>query len=366
MPERTRAALRDRFEDNLLAGIRIYSDDRAQRQADLLGARAFSCGEEIWLGRGESAGDVELMAHEAAHVLQTRIDGGPPVLARQEVPPSLKTKVDLSTMSDDQLHKRYDLIVSTLAQLKPATGTGAPDAGAGANPDAGVRDAGAGDGGTAKSGDGDIDALRAEAGRIGVELTARALKSKRTFSPAAIQAAQAYFVANAAKGDSADSCILTLNKGLKLFTGEPKLPTDMDTIEKSLAKVSKAGHAGAARVIGFVDAKGRVTKDSIEPAAIDGSVWDAVIELSGGDFGYSVFAMSLLDGNHSVTLTLDNNDPSAPKIFWSDQWSSKHGWLQYGKTDLDAEVLRLVKAWWGEKDDKHKPNLVVRLWRIRG
>src|SRR6185312_8422190 len=199
MSERTRAALRDRFEDNLLAGIRIYSDDRAQRQADLLGARAFSCGEEIWLGRGESAGDVELMAHEAAHVLQTRIDGGPPVLARQEVPPSLKTKVDLSTMSDDQLHKRYDLIVSTLAQLKPATGTGAPDAGAGANPDAGVRDAGAGDGGTAKSGDGDIDALRAEAGRIGVELTARALKSKRTFSPAAIQAAQAYFVANAAK-----------------------------------------------------------------------------------------------------------------------------------------------------------------------
>ncbi|HLO02242.1 MAG TPA: DUF4157 domain-containing protein, partial [Symbiobacteriaceae bacterium] len=44
-----------------------------------LGARAFAHGSEIWLGAGESANDVGLMAHETAHVVQQ--SGGSPAPA---------------------------------------------------------------------------------------------------------------------------------------------------------------------------------------------------------------------------------------------------------------------------------------------
>ncbi|HEU4451751.1 MAG TPA: DUF4157 domain-containing protein [Longimicrobium sp.] len=53
-----------------LGAVRVHDDDAARGAAGRLGARAFTHGSRIWLGAGESAGDVGLMAHEAAHVAQ--------------------------------------------------------------------------------------------------------------------------------------------------------------------------------------------------------------------------------------------------------------------------------------------------------
>ena len=67
------AALRARLEAGLeanLGSVRVHQSGRAQRAAADLDARAFTVGDDIWLGRGESASDVALMAHEAAHVVQ--------------------------------------------------------------------------------------------------------------------------------------------------------------------------------------------------------------------------------------------------------------------------------------------------------
>ena len=85
--------------------------------------------------------------------------------------------------------------------------------------------------------------------------------------------------------------------------------------------------------------------------------------LAGGDPGCRVFTMSFLDGNHSVTL--DANNPSAPHMYWSDQWETKGGWKEYTPSGLDAEVSRRPQDWWDEQEEGKKFNTVVRVWRVR-
>jgi hypothetical protein len=53
-----------------LSGVRVHSGARAGQAAASLGARAFTHRQHIFLGRQESSSDVQLMAHEATHVVQ--------------------------------------------------------------------------------------------------------------------------------------------------------------------------------------------------------------------------------------------------------------------------------------------------------
>jgi hypothetical protein len=54
--------------------VRVHDTYRDQADAESLGARAFTYGKNIWLGRGESVSDSRLIAHELTHVVQQ--DGG--------------------------------------------------------------------------------------------------------------------------------------------------------------------------------------------------------------------------------------------------------------------------------------------------
>ncbi|HEU0301106.1 MAG TPA: DUF4157 domain-containing protein, partial [Longimicrobium sp.] len=69
LPPTVRATLESRLGRDL-GGVRIHDDAGANRSAARLHARAFTHGADIWLGAGESAHDVRLMAHEATHVVQ--------------------------------------------------------------------------------------------------------------------------------------------------------------------------------------------------------------------------------------------------------------------------------------------------------
>jgi Domain of unknown function (DUF4157) len=69
LPASTRGSLETRMGVDL-GGVRVHDGPDAQRSAAQLNARAFTHGRHIWIGRGESAGDVRLMAHEVTHVLQ--------------------------------------------------------------------------------------------------------------------------------------------------------------------------------------------------------------------------------------------------------------------------------------------------------
>lgn len=66
-------ATRQRLEAGLgvdLEAVRVHADSRANAAARALQARAFTHGNRIWLGQGETQDDMHLMAHEATHVVQ--------------------------------------------------------------------------------------------------------------------------------------------------------------------------------------------------------------------------------------------------------------------------------------------------------
>jgi Domain of unknown function (DUF4157) len=54
--------------------VRLHDTDADRTAAARIGARAFTHGAGIWLGPGESASDVALMAHELTHVVQQTRD----------------------------------------------------------------------------------------------------------------------------------------------------------------------------------------------------------------------------------------------------------------------------------------------------
>jgi hypothetical protein len=52
------------------SGVRVHRDPLAQQATAAIGARAFAYGSDVFLGAGESGGDLGLMAHELTHVAQ--------------------------------------------------------------------------------------------------------------------------------------------------------------------------------------------------------------------------------------------------------------------------------------------------------
>jgi Domain of unknown function (DUF4157) len=53
-----------------LSGVRVHGDPLSREATAAMGARAFAYGGDVFLGPGESGGDLGLMAHELTHVVQ--------------------------------------------------------------------------------------------------------------------------------------------------------------------------------------------------------------------------------------------------------------------------------------------------------
>ena len=65
--------VRNRLETSMGAdfgGVRVHDDSSAHQSNVALKSRAFTHGQDIWLGQGESQTDLHLMAHETTHVIQ--------------------------------------------------------------------------------------------------------------------------------------------------------------------------------------------------------------------------------------------------------------------------------------------------------
>lgn len=207
-----------------------------------------------------------------------------------------------------------------------------------------------------------------EASRAGTELARRAaLTAGRTFSDADVAAARRSFEDNAAKpkGGGRQECIVILNSVLRDIWKDPAQQHTNETIEQAMALFQAGGRAGAAKEIWFSRANGRITRGGARPEGIQSSLWQAAVAATGGDPGWSVFGLSLMDGFHALTLTVDNGDPSAPKVFLSDQvpgWTS--GWKEYGDAALTAHVLEMVQGWWDGQAEGSKHTTVIRLWRL--
>lgn len=70
-----------------MSSVRVHRDDTAHTASRALHARAFTHGNNIWLGSGESPTDLRLMAHEATHVVQQ----GAADRSRQSLHPTART-----------------------------------------------------------------------------------------------------------------------------------------------------------------------------------------------------------------------------------------------------------------------------------
>jgi hypothetical protein len=326
-----------------LSRVRVHDDPAAALSARTVNANAYTVGTDVVFDRGRYAPATpegrRLLSHELAHVVHQQEGAPARGVLRQVRRPEWELPMPLAAMSDQQLQDRYDAIVAYFLAAKQST---------------------VGD-----------DKVEKEAGQIGAILASRA---GRTFDAADIARMRAFFEANA-KAPKPKSCIATLNEGVKLVLSKPKQKT-RGSVDETAGELQATGRAGAVREVGFFDARGRRTTGTLSPVRLRESVWDAVIAQAGGDPGWSVFVMSLMDGYHSVTLSLDNTDPAKPKIFWSDQWSTKGGFKEYTKATLDAEIEHLTHAWWeeeaagtGESALKTgraiRMNTVVRLYRLR-
>ena len=320
-----------------LSHIRIHADPRANGSASAIAANAYTVGPHIVFAPGQySPGSDQgkaLLAHELAHTFQ---QGSHSHVRRQPapvVPDELQTCAIMDTMTDAELQNRFDWIGDVLGQFTTSTAQ--------------------------------TDMLFEEQERIGVELSRRrALAAGRTFSEDAITRTRTYFQRNA-KAKPQDSCIVALNNAAKLLYDDPKMKTTPHSIEKTMELFEAASRSGQANELWFLDSRGRRNTGSQRPGALQNSVWDALIALAAGDAGWSVFTMSVMDGNHSVTLTLDNTNPSSPRVYWSDQWSTKGGWKSYDRSTLDQEVLHLVQSWWDGQEAGREFTTVVRLWRLK-
>jgi hypothetical protein len=180
-----------------------------------------------------------------------------------------------------------------------------------------------------------------------------------TFTPEQIARTRAFWEQNASSSDHMD-CITTLNHAIHVLYDDPNLQLG-SRIDRTMTALRGYGLASAPRMIEFNDERGKLTYGVTAPATLRESVWDTAIALTGGARGWSVFGMSLMDGYHSVALTVDTTDPAHPTIYWCDQWSSNGGFRAHTKESLDAEVTRLTTAWW---DSEKKFRTRCTLWRL--
>lgn len=175
-----------------------------------------------------------------------------------------------------------------------------------------------------------------------------------------VERAKAFFMKNAAAADHMD-CITTLNHAVRTCYLEDPFLELGSQIDRTFAALTAKGFATAPRVIEFFDERGRPTVGVTAPYTLRESAFDALVSMAGGVRGWHVFGLSIMDGYHSVTLNLDLRDPSAPRVHWSDQWSSKGGWKEYDKAGLDEALTNHTRSWWS---DTKKPRSRATLWRL--
>ena len=200
--------------------------------------------------------------------------------------------------------------------------------------------------------------------KVGVELAKRQLTKRKTFAAEKVEEMKEFFVNNAlAEENKRLGCIDTLNKGLRILYGNRRMKVGSE-IQTTMQKMKTAGKVIKRVAIEFLDANGRVTKGVKRPEELKDSVWGKIMELTGEEYGWSVFGLSLMDGYHSIALSIDNTIPVHPHLYWSDQWQSHAGWWQYD-TALDKKITSLTQTWWERLPANRKHRTRVTIWRLR-
>lgn len=116
LPASTRSFMESRFGQDF-SHVRVHTDQRASKSAAAIHARAYTVGNSIVFGRGESpSSDTRLLAHELTHVIQQTSGNAPGIVSRSPDPTDL-SKIDGSIIS--KLRKVADDWMSGAKNLDP-------------------------------------------------------------------------------------------------------------------------------------------------------------------------------------------------------------------------------------------------------
>lgn len=381
----TRAFMEPRFGQDF-SHVRVHTGSRAAESASAVQAKAYTVGQDVVFGAGEYAPGTEtgkkLLGHELAHTVQQG-HSRKPGLQRQPRPPApdkppkdkpvvpanLLTSPDLSKMSRADLIKRYDELNKWYAVK-------------GLSQDENKK-------------------LKAGIGDVGGELARRAREGGRTFAVEDVQKMKKYFTDTVKKRqevtdkegeDAAEKkfqCINVLRKGMTELFGDDKglTMTTHNTMEETMGQLQKEGRAGSEHVIKFVSKTNRPigAGSGARPERPETSIWDYLMSEVKGDIGESVFGLSLMDGWHSVTLTVDNRNPKNPVVRFTDHtlhhddgWEAMqrddtrkisetdgYPFVKGSRRSLDEYITYFVQVNWDSQPENKKSTSWIRLWRLK-
>jgi len=184
--------------------------------------------------------------------------------------------------------------------------------------------------------------------------------------------------AAAAHGGNRCSCIVMLNVALgellQLKQKEVRARGTSDrrvkmaaltteTIEKAMAQLERSGFAAAPIVMNFFDKRGK-TAGTLKPVKLKASVQARVLKESAKSGCWYAYALSVMDGYHSVLLLVDYTGASAT-IYWLDQFASDID--DDVTTTLDARLTTKTQDFWQSvMDEKGKGyDTMIRLWPLK-
>lgn len=136
-----------------------------------------------------------------------------------------------------------------------------------------------------------------------------------------------------------------------------------ETIEQAMKQLEKQGFALPATVMDFVDKRNK-RAGTLKPEKLKASVRDEVLKLADKKGCWFAFAMSVMDGYHSVLLLVDRTGAS-PRIYWLDQHST--GVNNDVTSTLDQKLTSKTQEWWQDvMNTKNKGyDTTIRLWPLR-
>jgi len=186
------------------------------------------------------------------------------------------------------------------------------------------------------------------------------------FSQDEIQPVKNYFIENAKT--QTDDCIECFNKAIRSLLNKPGVKLG-GKIDKTAAILQASGNAGVATEFEFNNASGKKTTGTSKPETMIGSMSAEAVRQANGQASFLVFGLSIADGFHTMTLTLDNTNPSSPTFSLSDQnpesWGYTGGWLEFDAVGLDNWITERTGKYHPVPTDSGKPGKTrATIWRI--
>jgi RHS repeat-associated protein len=143
-----------------------------------------------------------------------------------------------------------------------------------------------------------------------VELEGKEKKLVTSFPSDRVERMKKYFADNATKhaDGKADDCITCHDNAMRIITDNPTLKTG-STASETRELMQKQGYATSAKEFGFKNEKGENANSAPQAASLTESVgsYAKVLAMDLKPGTSAVFGISIMDGYHTMTLSISNN-----------------------------------------------------------